>query len=880
MTSRNPKPPPPSPNAVGARLAQFELLSRAGQGGMGMVWKARDTRIGRVVALKVLPEAVASDPAARRRFLREARSAGRLAHPGIATVFEAGEIEGRLYLAIQWIEGETVSDLVARGPLTVPDSLRIVRHAATALAHAHAHAVLHRDISGRNIMVGRDGHVSIVDFGLALPEGTSRITSKSSTLGTLPYLAPEVILGGPSTARSDVYGLGVVLYEMLTATLPFRGERAETVLYAAVNETLEPPSRRRAGIPAEVEEVVVIALARDPAARYASAETFATAAGALESGELHRLPAPQAGPGPRSKRARRSSGTPASPAPLARMQPVEPPRYLVVLPFRDLNVEGAEDSRRALFALGVTETVGAQLARYRGILVVSPGANLVDEPSLDVREVARACGADVVLRGNIQQSGGRLRISYSLLDPVQGMQIAGDVLDGAITEVFLLQDQLARRIADVLQPSAGSITGLPARTGLEAVAAQERFLLAIGYLQRFDNEAQVDGAIQLLTELRDGGDDSAMVEVALGRAYLYKYSLTHDRAWETRAEEACARALAIDPRSPEVHMILGNVQRVSGRLVDSVRSFRRALKLRPDLPEANTGLARALEASGKLTEAEQVYLRAIALRPGFWESYHLLGGFYFKQSRYDQSVLLWRKVVELTPDNARAHYNLGGAYFRLERFEEAISAFNHAIAIRPEASAYSNLGTLHYFLGHWSEAAAMFEKAVALRSNLPRLWGNLGDAYRWIPGHESDASAAYERAIELMRGELELNPKNAESLGWLAEWMARQGNVHGAIQAVRRALKLAPGDANGMARAVNVFHRAGDRAEALVWIEAALEAGYGLAEFERDPDLQPLRQDVAYARLIQRFTAAHPGRSHGSPDPGEPGRSTEHGVSA
>ena len=883
--------------AVGSQIGKFRLLALAGEGGMGAVWKAEDQSLGRVVALKFLSESMSSAPDGRRRFLREARAASRLSHPGIAAVYETGELEGLPFIAIEWIEGETLSALVSRGPLPIADALRLVRDSATALAHAHAHGVLHRDLSARNLMVRRDGRIAIVDFGLALPEGTSRITSRNSTVGTLPYMAPEVILGGPSSAQSDVYGLGVILYQALTGSLPFRGERAEAVLYAAVNEPLEPAGKRRAGISVKVERVVATALARTPAARFASAQAFATALGALESGPARRLPPRSARAvrrpsedGSRATTVRRSAVTHAK---TRRLSPSEmrspgvptfvdgaPPRYLVVLPFRSLEESAAAGSHVERFALGVTETVSAQLARYPGIMVVSPTPAAFDAPNADLREIARSCGADLVLRGTIQHAGGRLRISFTLVDPLQGLQIAGDVLDGTPAEVFSLQDLLARKVAEVLIPGALSVTALPLRAGLEAVAAQEHYLQALGYLQRFDNEAQVDAAIGLLTELREGGNDSALVEAALGRAYLFKHQITHDRSWEERAEEACRKALEMDSRSAEVHVTLGTAQRVAGRLTESLRSFHRALKLRPDHPEALTGLARALEARNRPVEAEQVYLRALALRPHFWEPYHLLGGFYFNQGRYQQAATLWEKVVALTPDNARAHFNLGGAYFRLERFEDAITALNRAIEIRPEPSAYSNLGTLHYFLGHRSEAAAMFEKAVALRPRLPRLWGNLGDAYRWMPGRESDANAAFDRAIELMRGELELNPRNADSLGWLAEWLARRGDTRTAATTVRRALKFAPRDVNVMARAVNVFHLGGDRTETLKWLKAALRAGYGLAEFERDPDLISLRTDVTYSKLVKSFTSARSGRTQGSHTDGGPGCGTRRGVAS
>ena len=793
--------------APGATVGRFRLLALAGAGGMGKVWKAEDPALGRTVALKFLPVAQADSPVARRRFLREARAAGRLSHPSIAQVFDAGEANGRLFIAIEWVEGKTIADLVARGPLGIPDSIRIARDTALALAHAHGRAVLHRDVSARNIMVARDGRVMLLDFGLAYPEGASRITSTGTTPGTIPYMAPEVVMGRRATLRSDLYSLGAVLYEMLTGCPPFRGERVQAVLYAVVHQNFRPAGELRAGVPPTVERILNRALARRPGARFASADAMARA-----------------------------------------LTLAAAPRYLAVQPFQYVSMNAAADAHREMFAAGVSESVAAQLARHSGIVVAASVPSGPETPR-DGRALARACGADLLLHGTLQHVGERIRISYSLLDELEGVQIAGDVLDGSPSEIFQLQDLLVRRIAQALVPGGPPVPAASLPAGPAAVAAHEHYLQALGYLHRHDNEAHVDAAIRLLEELRSGERASALVEAALGRAYVLKYQATHDREWERKAVEACQRALRLDAKSAEVYLTLGEAQRISGRLGEAARSFRRALRLRAEYPEAATGLARVLEAQGRLRQAEEIYRRAIILRPGFWESYHRLGALCFNRGRYRDSIGFWNKVVELTPDNARAHYNLGGAYFRLEEFGRAIEAFDRAIAIRPEASAYSNLGTVHYFLGHAAEAATMFEKAVALRPNLPRLWGNLGDAYRWLPGRADHAAAAYDRAIALIRGELELNPRDAESVGWLAEWLARRGHLKGAVPMVRRALRLAPRDVNGMARAVNVFHLAGDRSSALRWLGSALKSGYGRAEFERDPDLAPLRESAGYQRL-------------------------------
>lgn len=846
---------------IGSTIGRYQVLAKLGQGGMGSVWKCRDTVLDRTVALKLLPDSHAAAGDARRRFLREARAASRLDHPGVARVYDASEIDGRMYIAIECVDGETVSELLTRGPLAPLDALRIAHAAAEALAHAHERGILHRDVSSRNVMVARDGRVVLVDFGLALRDGTSRLTSSGSTLGTAAYLAPELILGRRCNPQSDVYGLGVVFYEMLTGTLPFRGERPEALLYATVNERFEPPSARQSGLPAGVDEIAARALAREPADRFAAAAAFAKALRALDESVVERVPASTPRPPHAGSNPQRSPGA----TPLTWGESMAAPCYLAVIPFTDPGA--GEGDARQLFSLGVTESVSAQLGRHPGLLVVP----VPPEPGLaasDMRRLAHAQGADLILRGTVQRSGERLRLTWSLLDPVLGVQAAGDSLDGTAADLFDLHDRIVSGVlaaleqrglvataASAVSEAAAGVAALPiapSRTSLDAIAAQERYLQALGHLLRFDDEAQVDAAIESLSALRDGNNDSAAVEAALGRAYLYKHQITRAKEWVVRAEEACRRALEIDPRSPDVLLSLGRLQRISGHATEAVKTLKGALKLRPDHPETLAELARSLIDAGKSSLAEQTYYRALALRPNYWGVYNNLGAFYFNHGRYDRAVSMWQRVVDLSPDNLRGHLNLGGAYFRMGRFEEAIAEFHRSIEIRPDASAFSNLGTVHYFLGQPEAAAAMLEKAVALRPADPRLWGNLGDAYRWSPAQSERAAAAFEKAIELMHGQLQLNPNNAESLGWLAEWMAKRGDSSDAVRTVRRALRLAPEDVNTMARAINVFHLAKDRAEALKWLAAALRLGYGLEEFERDPELAALRNEPGYASLVKQ----------------------------
>ena len=229
-----------NPSVIGQSIGRFRIVAALGEGGMGTVWRAEDTLLDRSVALKLLTSRLTESDDARARFLREARSAGRLDHPGIGTIYEAGESDGQIFIAMRLVDGGTVADrIAARGALGLLEAIRIAASAADALAFAHAHGIIHRDVSSRNLMLTSDGEVVVVDFGLALAEGASRLTQSGAAVGTAHYMAPEMILGKDPDRRSDIYSLGVVLYEMVTGSVPFEGERLETILYAAVHNAAE-----------------------------------------------------------------------------------------------------------------------------------------------------------------------------------------------------------------------------------------------------------------------------------------------------------------------------------------------------------------------------------------------------------------------------------------------------------------------------------------------------------------------------------------------------------------------------------------------------------------------------------------------------------------
>ena len=261
-----------SPDLVGHELHRYRILEKVGQGGTGSVWLAEDSFLHRKVAIKVLLPTLAESSEARQRFLREARAASMLSHPGIARVYDAGEEDEGFFIAFEFIDGETMTERVNRGPLPWKQAAAHARQTAEALSHSHARGILHRDVTSRNIILRREGSAVLVDFGLALPPKHTRLTAAGAIMGTLAYLAPEVIRGQRDDSRSDLYGLGVVLYEMLTGSLPFEGTQAQELLHAAIHEDPEPPTRRAVGLPADLDLIVLKALAKNPDHRYQRAK--------------------------------------------------------------------------------------------------------------------------------------------------------------------------------------------------------------------------------------------------------------------------------------------------------------------------------------------------------------------------------------------------------------------------------------------------------------------------------------------------------------------------------------------------------------------------------------------------------------------------------
>jgi len=863
------------PISDGTRLGPYEIVDLLGAGGMGEVWRARDTRLGREVAIKVLPDEFVDDVERAARFQREAQLLAAFNHPTIAGIYSFEQAAGIRLLVMELVPGETVKQLLAKGPIPVSRALEIARDVADALDAAHAKGILHRDLKPANVKVTPEGKVKLLDFGLAKafagglaatdisqsPTLGIDTTKQGMVLGTASYMSPEQTRGRTLDRRSDVWAFGCLLYEMLTGKKAFTGETVSDVLVAILDrepdwDALPPDTPRpvsellKACLTKRLDERLPdLAHARQQLDLVRTGRTTLLPAVATSASRSGRRPLPFAVGAVAvlllvaavvwiALRERSSKALPAT-------------KLLAVLPAADFT---GRPEGRAL-ADGISMSLRQRLQPVPGVSIMVPsGAEAARET--DPAKVALDTGANLLVVPSVQRSGDRLRISYSLRLDSSPVQIdAGDV-DGPESDLFALQDALAAKlVASLRLRFAGG--GTPPREEVPKGPAQGDYVTALGYLERSDDRDSVQKAIDLLTKIPNG-QNSALVQATLGRAYLSAYALSRETSQVQAARTAAERASELDPGLAEAQITLGQVLTASGRYTQALAVIRNALSKDPGSVPALLALVTALQKSNDPVEAERVALRIVELRPTSWAGFNRLGGLYFMSSRYEKAAEAYRRAIALNPSVARVHLNLGAVLLRLGRFDEARAALEDSIRILPVAQAYSNLGVAHYLLGRFPEASASFQKAVDLAPKNFRWHVYLGDALSQIPGQAERARAAYEAALPLVKAELAVDPTDAVNVVLLGRCLARTGDGEKGWSEIRRGVALAPEDENVLETAAAAAMVVGKKAEALAWLRKAVARGYGLVEIQHDPDFAPLRGDPEFGKLASERPAATP----------------------
>lgn len=866
----------------GTRLGSYEVLGHIGSGGMGEMYRAWHSKLGREVALKILPDRLAKDPEALQRFEQEARLASSLNHPNIITIYDIGQFDSSPYIVMELIKGKTLQEVLAEGPMPLPRVAEIAAQIAKGLAKAHAAGIVHRDLKPQNLMVANeDDLVKILDFGLGKlaaapkklgPDDPTRGPREMNTLpgvimGTVGYMSPQQASGISVDFRSDQFSLGTILYEMVTGKRPFRRETAAQTLAAIIEGEPEPVEALNPDVPEALRAIIRRCLEKDPLARYSNTTDLAKELKHLRNHlpeARRRFLPPVVRRAIRRRPARMALLLLAAAMALGvavyapslrrevafwlQVQSLPAEKQLAVLPFTNIGNDPANQA----FCDGLVEILSSklsQLVQFQRALNVVPASELRTEGITSAREARRVFGATLAITGSVQRTEGRVRMTINLVDTQTLRQLKATSLDTEAHDVSVLQDGVVLKVADLLEVDLPEQAKQVLTAGGTTVpGAYEFYMQGKGYLQRYEDPQNVETAIGLFQRALEQDSRYALADAGLGEAYWRKYELTKDPQWADQAVKSCATAIGLNNKLAPVYVTLGMIYTGTGRYDDSIRRVQQAIGLDPLNPDAYRELARAYENLKKLDEAESTYKRAIAVRPSFWSSHNDLGRFYFRFGRYPEAEKEFRQVLTLTPDNWRASNALGAIYYSLQRYDEAEAMYKKSVAIKPTDTVYNNLGTLYFYLHRYADAASAFEGAVKLNDRDYRRWRNLAAAYQWS-NHPEKMRTAHQRAAELAEEQRRINPRDPVLLRNLADSYSMLGESERARGFLREALTLAPDDVTNMFQAAIVYEQLGDREYALQWIAKAIQGGYSRDLIERDPNLAQLRSDPRFQGL-------------------------------
>lgn len=681
----------------GQTLSHYLLVDKLGEGGMGVVWRARDLRLDRDVAIKVLPEGVADDPARRALFEREAKAVAALRHPNIVTIHAVVEAEGVLFFTMELVEGDPLSTLIVPGGVPFDRFLKIAVPLADAVAAAHESGIIHRDLKTRNIMIGRADAVKVLDFGLAqVLEPLAPIGGKegdTSTLGngligTFRYMSPEQLRGEPLDHRTDLFSLGVILFELATGEHPF-GTRSATEALAAILKG-EPRSALDLSprLPRELDRVLRLCLEKDVRLRIASAARLRN--------ELEKL-------GQESAAAR-----------------VGEIPSIAVLPFVDMS----RDKDQTYFCEGIAEEIINALCRLRGLRVASRTASfLFGSAPVEPREIGRRLGVETILEGSVRKSGNRLRITAQLAETTGGFHLWSESFDRELKDVFEIQEEIAKSIVRALQVTLspqerGALRASPTRH----IQAYDYYLRGRSFYYRYGKK-DIEFALQLFkraTEL-DPGYALAYAGLADCWSHIYLYSERRD-AVRQQADAASRQAVELAPGSAQAQASRAVALSLGGASEEAERRFEAAIRLDPGLFEAWYFYARHKFVAGDLAKAVKYYEEAIRVRPDDYQAPLLVAQIYDDLGRPEdgrksrrKGVALVEDRLELYPDDARALYMGANGLVALGEREKGIEWARRARVIAPdEAMLLYNLGCIYSLAGEIDEAIDCLEKGVAL----------------------------------------------------------------------------------------------------------------------------------------------------------------------
>ncbi|HLX12781.1 MAG TPA: protein kinase [Bacteroidota bacterium] len=712
---------------IGQTISHYKILEKLGEGGMGVVYKAQDTKLDRIVAIKFLPAHLSASAESKARFLQEAKATAALNHTNILNLYEIDEQDGGMFFVMEYLEGRTLRSYVSSGRsgsgVSYIQAIEWATQIANGLQAAHQKNIVHRDIKPENIMVTPDGQLKIMDFGIAKLKNASGLTKTRTSVGTLSYMSPEQAQGFPADLRSDIWSLGVVLYEMLTSDLPFKAEHEAALLYLIVNEDPPLPSSMDKKIPRQIDPVVMKMMAKAPDHRFAGMAEVGKALASMKS-EIDAM-----------------SGTAKT-------------KGITVLPFGNMSPDKDSD----YFCDGLTEELIVNLSKLKDIRVTPRSkAMLYKGTNKEVKVVGRELGTRYVLSGNVRRFQDDLRISIELVDIEIDEQLWAETFKGKIADVFDIQEKVSKQIADMMLVKISPLEKvvLTKRATLNTEAF-DCYLRARNFLNRHTkNTFQI--AIELFQKATEIDPRYAEAYAGLGEAYVWVYMVIDKKQkWLDMALEAGMKAQMYDSTLSEAYATLAAVyqwkaQLVKGSLDDALAAGKKAIELDPNNYIACWILGRIYRTNDRDREAVELFKRVLETNPDFYSAaadlqacYERLGEKEKLAETIESELKVFPSLLLRYPDDARARIFYSSVLAQTGRTAEAKAEAAKAMQLSPDDPVMLyNIACFYARLGDKRTAVETLKKAV----------GSGYENYEWIKRDPDYESIRNEPGyVELMKG--------------------------------------------------------------------------------------------------------------------------------